>query len=58
MAGDLGSPEEVLAGISAAQRAGLTPVKVNAVVQRGVNDHTVLAAPGVFPRHGRHGAFD
>ena len=42
MAGDLGSPEEVLAGISAAQRAGLTPVKVNAVVQRGVNDHTVL----------------
>jgi len=42
MAGDLGSPEEVLGGISAAQRAGLTPVKVNAVVQRGVNDHTVL----------------
>ena len=43
MAGDLGSPEEVLTGISAAQRAGLTPVKINAVVQRGVNDHTVLA---------------
>jgi cyclic pyranopterin phosphate synthase len=42
MAGNLGSPEEVLAGISAAQRAGLTPVKVNAVVQRGINDHTVL----------------
>ncbi len=42
MAGDLGSPDEVLAGISAAQRAGLTPVKVNAVVQRGINDHTVL----------------
>ena len=43
MAGDLGNPEEVLAGISAAQRAGLAPLKVNAVVQRGVNDHTVLA---------------
>ena len=43
MAGDLGSPEEVLAGIAAAQRAGLAPIKVNAVVQRGVNDHTVLA---------------
>ncbi len=42
MAGDLGSPDEVLAGIRAAQRAGLTPVKVNAVVQRGINDHTVL----------------
>jgi len=42
MAGNLGRPEEVLAGISAAQRAGLTPVKINAVVQRGVNDHTVL----------------
>jgi cyclic pyranopterin phosphate synthase len=43
MAGDLGSPDEVLAGIRAAQRAGLTPVKVNAVVQRGINDHTVLS---------------
>jgi cyclic pyranopterin phosphate synthase len=43
MAGDLGSPDEVLAGIAAAQRAGLAPIKINAVVQRGVNDHTVLA---------------
>jgi cyclic pyranopterin phosphate synthase len=42
MAGGLGSPGEVLEGIAAAQRAGLTPIKVNAVVQRGVNDHTVL----------------
>ena len=42
MAGDLGTPDEVLAGIAAAQRAGLAPIKVNAVVQRGVNDHTVL----------------
>ncbi len=42
MSGELGSPEEVLSGINAAQRAGLVPVKVNAVVQRGVNDHTVL----------------
>ena len=41
LAGDLGNPEEVLAGIAAAQRAGLTPIKVNTVVQRGVNDHTV-----------------
>jgi GTP 3',8-cyclase len=42
MAGDLGSPGEVLDGIVAAQRAGLAPIKVNAVVQRGVNEHTVL----------------
>ncbi len=42
MSGELGSPAEVLDGISAAQRAGLMPIKVNAVVQRGVNDHTVL----------------
>ena len=32
----------VLEGIEAAERAGLTPVKVNAVVRRGVNDHTLL----------------
>jgi cyclic pyranopterin phosphate synthase len=32
----------VLAGIAAAQAAGLTPVKLNAVVQRGVNDAGLL----------------
>jgi cyclic pyranopterin phosphate synthase len=42
MAGGYGSPSEVLAGIHAAQIAGLEPIKVNAVVQRGLNDHTVL----------------
>jgi cyclic pyranopterin phosphate synthase len=42
MAGDLGSPTEVLAGIDAATRAGLTPIKINVVVQRGVNDHAAL----------------
>jgi GTP 3',8-cyclase len=34
---------EVLDGIAAARAAGLAPLKVNAVVQRGVNDQTVLA---------------
>ena len=29
---------DVLAGIAAAQKAGLTPVKINAVLMRGVND--------------------
>jgi GTP 3',8-cyclase len=42
MAGDLGRPGDVLEGIAAAQRAGLAPIKVNVVVQRGVNEHTVL----------------
>jgi len=32
----------VLDGIDAAAEAGLSPIKVNAVVQRGVNDHTVV----------------
>ena len=43
MSGGFGGVEEVLDGIEAAQRAGLTPIKVNAVIQRGVNDHTALA---------------
>src|SRR5580693_1919483 len=42
MSGGFGSVEDVLEGIAAAQRAGLSPIKVNAVVQRGVNDHQVL----------------
>ena len=32
----------VLDGIEAAERAGLSPIKINAVVKRGVNDHTVV----------------
>ena len=34
--------ERVVAGIAAAQRAGLAPLKLNCVVQRGVNDHTLV----------------
>lgn len=34
--------QRVLDGIAAAAYVGLTPVKVNTVVQRSVNDHTVL----------------
>ncbi|MEK9658547.1 MAG: GTP 3',8-cyclase MoaA [Chloroflexota bacterium] len=36
------SPQQVLDGIRAAQAAGLGPVKVNAVVERGVNEHTAV----------------
>lgn len=42
MSGGRGDLGKVLAGIDAAERAGLTPIKINAVVQKGVNDHTVL----------------
>ncbi len=39
---DVGFPvERVLAGIAGAAAAGLSPVKVNMVVQRGVNDHRI-----------------
>ena len=36
------SVDDVLAGIDAAAAAGLTPIKINMVVQKGVNDHTVV----------------
>ncbi len=40
---DVGFPVAgVLDGIAAAEAAGLSPVKINTVVQRGVNDHGVL----------------
>jgi cyclic pyranopterin phosphate synthase len=40
---DVGFPvARVLAGIDAAASAELTPVKVNMVVKRGVNDHSVV----------------
>jgi GTP 3',8-cyclase len=34
--------ERVLEGIEAATAAGLGPIKVNSVIKRGVNDHTLL----------------
>ena len=33
---------DVLGGIEAAAAAGLTPIKINMVVKRGVNDHSIL----------------
>jgi cyclic pyranopterin phosphate synthase len=35
-------PQRVLAGIEAADRAGMRSIKINCVVQRGVNDHTLI----------------
>lgn len=34
--------EDVLAGIAAAEHAGLAPLKVNAVVRKGVNEHAIV----------------
>ena len=42
MSGGFGGVGEVLEGIEAARRAGLAPIKINTVVQRGVNDHTLM----------------
>jgi cyclic pyranopterin phosphate synthase len=42
MSGGFGALDQVLAGIDAAIAVGLTPLKVNAVIERGVNDHTAL----------------
>jgi GTP 3',8-cyclase len=42
MSGGFGGLDDVLEGIAAAIEAGLGPVKINAVVRRGANDHTVL----------------
>jgi len=42
MSGGRGDLDKVLAGIQAAENAGLGPTKINVVVQKGVNDHTVL----------------
>ena len=34
--------DRVLQGIQQAEAVGLSPIKINAVVQKGVNDHTVV----------------
>jgi cyclic pyranopterin phosphate synthase len=42
MSGGRGDLDKVLDGIKAVEDAGLGPVKINVVVQKGVNDHTIL----------------
>ena len=48
MSGGRGSVDRVLEGIAEADSAGLTPIKVNTVVKRGVNEHTLLDMIGRF----------
>lgn len=42
MSGRPYGPERTLEGIAEAERVGLTPVKIDTVVQRGANDHTIV----------------
>lgn len=52
MAGERGSVQEVLDGIVAAEEAGFDKIKINTVVQRNVNDHTVLELVSHFRNSG------
>lgn len=42
MSGGFDELHRVLDGIQVAQHAGLAPVKINTVIERGINDHTAL----------------
>ncbi|HET8552881.1 MAG TPA: GTP 3',8-cyclase MoaA [Gammaproteobacteria bacterium] len=53
MADSVTPVSEVIAGIEAAARVGLAPVKINMVVKRGTNDGDVLAMAERF-RHSGH----
>ena len=46
------STSKVLEGIDAAERAELSPIKINSVVQRGVNDHTLVELARYFKDRG------
>jgi GTP 3',8-cyclase len=47
-----GDLAKVLEGIFAAKRAGLTPIKLNAVVERGVNDDDIIPLVEFSREHG------
>lgn len=52
MNGGRSSVDKVLQGIEAARQAGYGPIKVNAVVQKGVNDHTIVDLARYFKERG------
>jgi GTP 3',8-cyclase len=52
MNGNRSGVQRVLDGITAAEKAGLTPIKINTVVQRGVNDHTLVDLARYFRERG------
>lgn len=52
MNGGRADVNEVLAGIDAAVDVGFAPIKINAVVKRGVNDHTIVDMAGYARERG------
>jgi len=52
MNGERSGVAKVLSGIYAAEEAGFSPLKINAVVQRGVNDHTLVDLARFFKARG------
>ncbi len=52
MNGNKSSVQKVLEGITAAEQAGFGPLKINCVVQRGVNDHTIVDLARYFKDRG------
>jgi cyclic pyranopterin phosphate synthase len=49
-----GNLEQVLAGLFAAKAQGLNPIKINAVVERGSNDHDIIPLAEFSRKHGFH----
>ena len=47
-----GDLRQVLEGLFAAQRLGFAPIKINAVIERGVNDHEIPDLVEFSRRHG------
>lgn len=52
MSGRPYGPERTLEGIEEAARVGLNPIKIDTVVQRGVNDHTLVDTARYFKEKG------
>jgi cyclic pyranopterin phosphate synthase len=52
MNGNRASVQQVLDGIAAAEQAGFGPIKINTVVRRGVNDHTLVDLARYCKDHG------
>ncbi len=48
MSGRPYGPERVLEGIDAARSVGFAPLKINVVVQRGINEHTIIDTAAHF----------
>ncbi len=52
MNGNRAGVDEVLKGIESAERAGFSPIKINTVVKRSVNDHTIIDLARYFKARG------